>query len=195
MFHLPDSQVFQLVVLPLVIFASRLVDVSLGTMRIMFVARSRAVLAAALGFFEVLIWLLVITQVLANLHSWIHFVAYAAGFSVGNYLGIRLEGWLQMGTIILRVITHREAEPLVQSLHDQGCGVTTVQGEGKEGPVHLIFTVLRRRQLPDVLGRVKRFHPNAFYTVEHVHSAAHGFFPPLHSRHPFGPAAAGRKSK
>ncbi len=195
MFQFPDTQLFQLVVLPLIVFASRLVDVSLGTLRILFVSRSRAVLAAAVGFFEVLIWLVVITQVLSNLHSWIHFVAYAAGFAVGNYLGIRLEGWLQMGTIILRVITHRQAEPLVETLRAAGCGVTTVQGEGMEGPVQLVFTVLRRRQLPEVLAQVKRFHPNAFSTVEHVHSADHGFFPPLPQRHLFPAVAAGRKGK
>lgn len=195
MFQFPDSQVFQFVLLPLIIFLSRLVDVSLGTLRILFVSQSRAALAAALGFFEVLIWLVVITQVLANLHGWIHFVAYAAGFSVGNYLGIRLEGWLQIGNVILRVVTHRQADPLVQQLRGQGCGVTLVAAEGMDGPVHVIFTVLRRRQLPAALNLIKRFHPNAFYTVEYVHSVSHGFFPPSHPRQVFAPSAAGRKGK
>ena len=195
MFHFPDTEFFQFVVLPLIIFFSRVLDVALGTLRIVFVARSQALLAAVLGFFEVLIWLVVITQVLANLHSWIHFAAYAGGFAAGSYLGIRLEGWLQMGTIILRVITHRQADPLVELLRKEGCGVTVVDGDGMEGPVHVIFTVVRRRQLPGVLERVRRFHPNAFTTVEYVQSAAHGFFPATQPKLPFALAGAGRKSK
>ncbi|MBF0217165.1 MAG: DUF2179 domain-containing protein [Candidatus Omnitrophica bacterium] len=163
-----DHSTFNYIVLPLLIFAARVVDVSLGTMRIVFVSRDFRALAAILGFFEVLIWLVVITQIMRNISSPIHYVAYASGYAMGNYAGISIERKLSMGVRAVRIVTSRDASDLVAALRDEGFGVTSINGEGLNGPVKLIFTIVRRNLVPEVIKLIERFNPKAFYTIEDV---------------------------
>jgi uncharacterized protein YebE (UPF0316 family) len=163
-----DPEFFALVILPALIFLARIVDVTFGTLRIIFVSRGLGLLAALVGFFEVLIWILVIGQVMQNLQHWITYVAYALGFSAGNFVGILIERRIAIGNLIVRIITGREANELVNFLWTAGYGVTSIDAKGEKGPVKVIFTVVRRKKLPEVLSIIKRFHPNAFYTIEDV---------------------------
>lgn len=168
MTDLLQSETFVLVGTPLLIFLSRIVDVTFGTLRIIFIARGLSILAALVGFFEVLVWLLAITQVMQNLTNWVTYFAYALGFSAGNFVGIAIEKRLAIGNLIIRIITRREADDLVKFLWDSGYGVTSVNARGETGPVKLIFTIAKRKKLPEIVGIIKRFNPNAFYTIEDV---------------------------
>ena len=125
------------------VFGARVLDVSLGTLRIIFIARGRRKLAPLLGFFEVLIWIVVVSQVIQNLHSPLAFIAYAAGFATGNYVGMRIEDKLAIGTLVVRVIVPQEASQLMAQLHDAGYGVTSIDARGSTGRGHLN---LHRRQ-------------------------------------------------
>ena len=165
---LPNSPLFSLVIIPLLIFFSRIIDVTFGTMRIIFVARGLRSLAALVGFFEVLVWIIAIGQVMQNLTSWVTYFAYAVGFSTGNFVGVSIEKRIAIGNLIVRVITRKEADELVNFLRRSGYGVTSVDGRGETGPVKLIFTIVKRKKLPEVIASIKRFNPNAFYSIEDV---------------------------
>lgn len=158
--------------LPILIFLSRIVDVSMGTIRIIFVSRGVKALSAVLGFFEVLIWLVAITQIMKHLTSPWHYVAYAAGFGMGNFVGISIEQKLRIGTLMLRIITRGAAAELIAELRQRGLGVTTIDAQGATGPVKMIFTVLRRKDLDGVLAVVEKLAGDAFYTVEEVKEVA-----------------------
>lgn len=162
------SQWFSLVLLPLLVFLARIIDVSIGTLRIIFVSKGFKGLAALLGFFESLIWVLAISQVFQNLSNWVTYVAFAAGFSAGNYVGILIEERLAMGNQIIRVITRRDAEALDGYLREAGYAVTSIDAEGIEGQVKILFMVCKRRDLSRVLGIITCYNPNAFYTIEDV---------------------------
>jgi uncharacterized protein YebE (UPF0316 family) len=163
-----DQSTFNYIVLPLMIFSARVVDVSLGTMRIVFVSRDQRALAAILGFFEVLIWLVVISQIIRNISSPIHYVAYASGYAMGNYVGLSIERRLSMGVRAVRIVTSRDAADLVKALRDNGFGVTSINGEGMNGPVKLIFTIVKRNHVAEVIKLIKDLNPEAFYTIEDV---------------------------
>lgn len=166
--------------LPLLIFAARVVDVSLGTLRIIFTARGKRYLAPLLGFIEVFIWIVVVSQITRRAHNLVAYLAYAAGFAAGNYVGIWIENRLAIGTLILRAILPDEgahATDLATTLHQAGYGVTRVSGEGANGPVQLVYTVVRRKDLSQVIALVHQIHPRAFLTVEEVRSVAEGIFP------------------
>lgn len=164
-------------VVPLLIFAARVVDVSLGTMRIIFLSRGQRFLAPVLGFFEVLIWLIAIQQVMQNLNNPISYIAYAAGFATGNLGGIYLENKLAIGKLMVRIVTNRDATPLVTHLRETGYRVTSLEAEGATGRAKLIFTVIKRKDLPDVMASINRFNPNAFISVEEIRSASEGALP------------------
>ena len=163
-----DSNVYTWVILPLLIFLARVTDVSLDTLRIIFINRNFRYCAAITGFFGVLIWLMVIRQIFQRLDNPLCFVAYAAGFAAGNFIGIILENRISIGKVIVRTITRMESEDLVAFLRSSGYGVTVIDAEGTTGPVKVIFTVAERSDIGRIVETIKKYNPNAFYSVEDV---------------------------
>jgi uncharacterized protein YebE (UPF0316 family) len=163
-----NSAAYTWLFLPILIFCARICDVSLDTVRIIFVNKNLRYYAAFAGFFSVLIWLLVIRQIFQQLNNPICYVAYAAGYATGNFVGILLENKISIGKVILRVITRMESKELVSSMRTSGYGVTVIDAEGATGPVTLIFTVLERCHIPLVVGMIRKYSPLAFYSIEDV---------------------------
>jgi len=182
------------VILPLLVFFARVVDVTLGTLRIIFTSRGRNYLAPLLGFVEVFIWVTVIAQITKGAHNVVAYLAYAGGFATGNYVGMYIEDKLAMGMLVIRVIIPEHIKDLTVKLHEKGYGFTSVDAHGSQGPVKLIYTVVMRKNLPEIAGIIQQAYPNAFFTVEELRSAEHGVFPrPLSSRSQ--DTFLGRKSK
>lgn len=171
------SDIFVWIILPLLIFTARILDVSIGTIRIIYVSRGYKYLAPLLGFFEVLIWLLAITQIIQNLTNFAYYVAYAGGFAMGNFVGIILEGKLAMGTLAVRIFTIKGAGDLVERLKRAGYGVTIINAEGATGDVKIVFTVIKRKDLQNVVELINEYNPKAFFSIEEVRSASEGIFP------------------
>jgi uncharacterized protein YebE (UPF0316 family) len=171
-----ESETFTWVVLPILIFIARILDVTLGTIRIMFVARGNKLLAPLLGFFEVFIWLLAIGQIIQNLSNIFCYVAYAGGFAMGNYIGILIEEKLAVGKLVVRVITKKDAHDLVASLRRKGFGVTSVDAEGKYGKVNVVFTVVNRADMERLVATIQKINPKAFYTIEDTRFVQAGIF-------------------
>ena len=110
------SEIFKLVIIPLLIFLARICDVTLDTARIIYVSRGMKYLAPLIGFFEVLIWLLSITQIMNNLTNVVYYIAYAGGFAMGNFIGIYIEERMAIGTVVISIITQKNASDLVKHL-------------------------------------------------------------------------------
>jgi uncharacterized protein YebE (UPF0316 family) len=173
-----ESNLFTWVILPVLIFTARIFDVTLGTIRIVFVSKGKKLLAAVFGFFEVLIWLLAIGQILKNLTNIFCYLAYAGGFATGNFVGLYLEEKLALGTLVIRLITGEDASSLTSFLRERGYGVTIVDAQGVTGKVHLVFMIIKRSQFRKVVKIIRSYHPRAFYSVEDVRHVSKGVFPP-----------------
>jgi uncharacterized protein YebE (UPF0316 family) len=163
-----DSHLFDLLILPLFIFLARICDVSLDTLRIIFISKGYKFIAPIIGFFEVLIWIVVITRIMQNLDNWICYVAYAGGFATGNYVGMLLDEKLAIGHEMVRVITKRDAHELTNALRQAGYGVTTVNAMGMQGEVGILYIVINRKKLKEVINTIKKYNPHAFFTVENI---------------------------
>jgi uncharacterized protein YebE (UPF0316 family) len=160
--------------LPLLIFVAEICVVSISTVRIIFISRRRKVLAALLGVFEVSIWLFAIGQVMSNLTNPLCYLAFAGGFSLGNYLGVLLEEKLAMGSLVVRVITHKNGGEVVAALKAADYGVTSLDAHGAKGPVQVVLTVIPRKELANVVGILRACDENLFYSVEDLQSATAG---------------------
>ena len=172
-----NTDIYTWVVLPLLIFLARVCDQTIGTIRIMFISRGDKLISPILGFFEVLIWILAIREIMYNLSNVLGYVAYAGGFATGNLVGIYLEEKIALGVRVIRIITQQDASALAASLIKKGYGVTNIPAAGSQGEVNVIFTMIHRYDLEDVIKLVERFNPKAFYTVESVISVKEGMFP------------------
>lgn len=154
--------------IPLLIFFARVIDVSLGTLRIMLVAKGFERLAPIMGFFEILVWVLAISKVITNLDSWLSYVAYAGGFAMGNYVGMKLEKKLALGHEMIRVITKKDPSLLIESIRNLGYTATLVDAKGAEGKVGVLYIIINRKALQSVLELIKIHNPQAFYTIEDI---------------------------
>jgi len=172
-----NFDMYAYVILPLLIFFARIIDVSIGTLRIMFVSKGKRRLAPFLGFFEVLVWILAISEIMQNLNNWMCYVAYAAGFATGNFVGMLIEEKLALGVLVIRIITQRTAETLINTLKDEGYGVTIVDAKGASKDVHIIYSIIERHELKQVVEIIKEYNPKAFYSVEDVRFVNEGVFP------------------
>jgi len=164
----PIYEIYVWIILPFLIFLARVCDVSLGTIRIIFVSKGLKYLAPLIGFFEILIWLLAIGQIIQNLTNVYYYIFYAGGFAIGNFVGIYIDEKLSIGTVGVRIITKRDARELVDALKKANYGLTILDAEGSNGRVKIIFTVVNRQNIQDVIKTVKKYNSNAFYSIEDI---------------------------
>ncbi len=171
-----DSQLFTWVILPLLIFFARIADQSIGTMRLIFLSKGYKFIAPFLGFFEVIIWLLAIGQIMEHLDNFMCYIAYGLGFAMGNFIGITLEERISIGNVIIRVITGTETTTLVEHLRSLNFGTTVADATGSKGPVKILFTIIKRKEITDVVKIIHQYNPHAFYTIEDVKALNEGIF-------------------
>jgi uncharacterized protein YebE (UPF0316 family) len=169
-----SHELFAYVLLPLLIFLARIMDVSINTIRIIYVLGGRRFIATALGFFESLIWLMAIKQIFTYVDNWAGYLAYPAGFAMGIFVGMMIEERIAYGKVIVRIITRKDVTELIAFLNENHFRFTRVNAEGPDGNENLVFTVLERESLDDLLSKMKEILPTAFFTVEKVNRAADG---------------------
>jgi uncharacterized protein YebE (UPF0316 family) len=172
-----QSSLFIWVIVPLLIFLARIVDVSLQTIRIVSISRGIRWLAPLVGFFEVLIWLLAIGQIMKRVSHPVAYIAYAAGFATGTAIGQVIEHRLSLGMVLVRVITSTTSREFRRRLSELKFGFTHVPAQGAEGPVEIVFTVIRRQHLRQIQELVIAILPDAFYSVEEVAGARETVYP------------------
>jgi uncharacterized protein YebE (UPF0316 family) len=160
------------------IFFSRMFDVSLGTLRGIFLHKGFKKLVPIMGFFEVLIWIVVVSQVMKNLNNWMCYFAWAGGYAMGTVVGMKIEERLALGMRVIRIITHQNCEALIEALKIKRHGVTVIDGHGAMGKIKMLFTVVKRKEVKEVESLIADFHPNAFYSVEDITTVRRGTFMP-----------------
>jgi len=163
-----SETVFAYVVIPALIFLARVCDVSINTVRIIFVMHGKKFLAPMLGFFEAFIWLMAIRQIITNIDAFYSYFAYAGGFATGTFLGMVIEEKLALGKVVVRVITQNPVNELIVFLREKGYRYTNLDAEANERKVNVLFSVIKREELPEYIGIIKKYNPQAYYTVEGV---------------------------
>ena len=152
----PQNELFQAYIVPLAIFLARIVDVSLGTVRSLLANKGHKKVAPLIGFFEVIIWVAAVSQVMQHLTHWQNYVAYGLGYAVGNFLGI---------------ITNEKAHDLAKILVEKGFRVSLINGQGNNGKVSIIFLLVKRKTLKSLIPLIKEHNPLAVYSVEDIRYA------------------------
>ena len=160
----------------LVIFLARVSDVSLGTLRMLMLVKGRRLNAAAIGFFEALIYVNALGRVLNQLDRWECVLVYALGFAAGNYLGIFLEERMALGYAGVEIIVQSESDGLVQYLRENGFGVTVSEGWGMDGPKDILTMIVPRRQMTKLMTLVNDHDSKSFTIVMDARKTMGGFY-------------------
>lgn len=162
---------------PLIIFGLRIVDVSLATVRMLLTMRDVRMWVPLIGFVEVTVWVVAVGTAIQNLNSIWHVLGYSGGFAAGTSVGLWLEGKLAMGLATVRIVC-RDAgagEDVADALRDAGFGVTEFIGQGRQGKVDFIYTIVKRRHVPEVIRVAETVDDDAFITVEEPRTIRRGW--------------------
>lgn len=162
--------------LPIIIFLGRVCDVPLSTIRIIFVARGERKIAPLIGFAEVFIWIVVISQVLARANNLLSYLSYAGGFAAGTYIGLVIEERMALGFYKFSVFTKHKGEELIKTLNRYTFGATLFNGQGAMNPVDVVETIVSRKNKKSVENIIRDFDPAAFVVVEEIKSKSFGIF-------------------
>jgi len=160
----------------LLIFVLRVGNMSLDTLRMLFVMRGQRLLTWILGFIQAMLWVFILTSVLNSLDNLINIIAYAAGFATGNIVGMMIESRLAIGHIHLQIISPRRGTAIVEALRSDGYAVTEVPARGKDGMVTLLSCNIRRRQIKEAKKTISTVDEDAFVTTSDVRSVQRGFW-------------------
>lgn len=171
-----EAPIFTWVILPLLIFCSRIFDQSIGTLRMIFVAKGLKNLAPLFAFFESLIWLIAIGEIMKHLDNPLCYIAYAGGYAMGNYVGMWLDERISIGNVIIRVILSIDTHELIDQLKAANYGLTILDAEGGMGKVKVVFSIVKRKDVKHFVGILNEFSPHSFYTIEEIRSVNEGVF-------------------
>ena len=162
----------------LLIFAARVVSVSMGTVRTVMAVRGQRYLATAIGFFETLIFILVISNVLQNVGNIWNVLGYCGGFAAGTLVGLTIEEKLALGYVTIQAISQTNGVTIASVLRDAGYGATEIIGKGLRGNVYVVTTVVKRRKVSNIVALVNKVDENAFVTVENTGRVLRGHLGP-----------------
>ena len=167
-----NPTIFSYVILPLLIFLARIADVSINTIRIIFVMNGNKFISTILGFFESLIWLIAIGQIFQHLNNWVSYVAYPGGFASGILVGMLIEERMALGKVVVRAITSENLTCILAYMVKNDLRYTVISGESATGKENILFTVVKRDQLQSLIEEFNHCLPQAMYTVESVKKAS-----------------------
>ena len=178
-FFIISPELYAMVILPLLIFIARIGDVSMETIRVIYISRGVKYLAPVIAFFEIVIWLLAMEVVMNDLSNIANFFAFAFGFAMGTYVGLIIEEKLSIGMVIMRIVTTEESnEEITSFLESEHFGVTSLDAKGARGNVKMILTLVNRTDVPRITGHLQTTNPHAFFSIEDVRYANEGVFRP-----------------
>jgi uncharacterized protein YebE (UPF0316 family) len=154
--------------IPILIFFARIIDVSIGTIRLIFISKGLKYYAPILGFFEVLIWLLAVKKVMTDADtSFFTMICYCGGFATGTYLGMVIEENVVSGKSIIRVMSKSHFE-LLDKLNEMNQKYTLIDATSESGPIKVIYLIVSKQNVPKILETIKATIPNAYYSMEDI---------------------------
>lgn len=178
-FFIISPEYYAWVILPLMIFIARICDVSMETIRVIYISKGIKYLAPIIAFFEIVIWLLAMEVVMNDLSNIANFLAFAFGFAMGTYIGLVIEEKLSIGMVILRIITAEESnEEIISFMRSENYGITSLDASGSRGNVKMILSLVNRVDIPRITEHIRATNPHAFFSIEDVRYVNEGVFRP-----------------
>jgi uncharacterized protein YebE (UPF0316 family) len=178
-FFIISPDIYTWIILPLLIFIAQICNVSLETIRVIYVSKGIKYLAPVIAFFEIVIWLLAIEAILTDISNIAMFLGFAFGFALGTYVGMVIDEKLSVGRVIVRIVTPGKSnEEIISFLEQENYGVTSLDAQGSRGDVKMIISLVNRAEIPRIVEHLKTTNPDAFFSIEDVRYVNQGVFRP-----------------
>lgn len=171
---------FNWLIMPLLIFCSRILDMSLGTVRVVMISKGYRKWAPIIGFFEVLIWLVAVRQVITSMDNILWMLSYAGGFAAGTYIGMAISDRLNMGHVLFHIITKKDCTALLGKLRQKKLRYAHSYDDDDKQQSSIIYTVVPAKDVQELGEFIVKDYPRAFYAVQDVRKVSQG----VTRRHP-----------
>lgn len=172
-----DFNFISYILLPALIFLARVADVTVATVKLMFVVNNARKAAAILGFFEALITIMALSRIMQDANNLFAFVMYALGFATGTYVGMWIEEKMAYGSVLVRILNKNIPHELLSYLVENQYRYSMVEANDQSGNTQVLFTVCKRSRLNTFLETLERIDPQALYTIESVKKVSHELLP------------------
>lgn len=168
-----------LLLLALKIFFVRIIDVSLGTFRTIVLVKGKTKTASIIGFFEVLIWFLIVKEALnTDSNSLILGISYALGFATGTYIGGYISDLFITGIVSIKVITLKATDEMIKTIRKSGYAVSIINlvSSDKNHPKNLLLLEVNKKEINNIKNIIKSFDDNAFIVIDESKYVINGYF-------------------
>jgi len=161
----------------LFIFFAKIVEVSLMTVRTVLITRGEKLYGSFIGFFEVMIWLYVISTVLNGIQQDpIRMIVYSLGFCCGNYIGCMLEERLALGVLTITLISSKEdGIKLADILRDKHIGVTMMDAEGLHEVKKMLIIHAKRKRKSEIIKMIENSGLEAVVSISDTKTVYGGY--------------------
>jgi uncharacterized protein YebE (UPF0316 family) len=160
------------------IFIGKIMEVSLGTLRIVLINRGERTIGSLIAIVEITLWLVVVSSVLNGFRQdWIKGIVYAIAFAAGNYLGSWLDELLAVGLSSVQVVipSPEEAVKVEEALRAKGFGVTSMDVHGMDDNHSMLMMTIQRKQLNEVIDWLETHCHGAVITVSDIKAQRHNY--------------------
>ncbi|MFA6801270.1 MAG: DUF5698 domain-containing protein [Acholeplasmataceae bacterium] len=162
------------------IFFAKIIEVTIGTMRVILITKGFRRPGTILAFFEIMLWVFVASSVLSTITEMpIKGIVYSAGFVAGIYIGSLLESHLAVGKMEIRAIASLPSSVLIISaLREAGYGLTSVDAHGKDDVRVLIIIFANRKNKDKVIKIIKSADDKALVVAQEISLIQNGYVIP-----------------
>lgn len=170
------TQLFNFVIMPILIFIARLLDVTFGTIRVISISQGYKYSAVLVGFLEIFVWVIAAQQVLTKMNNYTWIFAYCLGYALGNYVGIVISEKLSIGKVSIRVILKKKINEIKNELIQNNFRITILEGKGAKSKSIVLFTIVKSKEINKVINIINKHNSKAFYSIENVKSIKESSF-------------------
>lgn len=165
------------IIIYILIFISKVIELALGTLRLIVVAHGKKWLGAFLQFAIALVWVIVTGAVVINItKDPLKVFFFALGSLVGSYLGSIIEEKMAMGDNLLMSITDTNLGKIIaEKVRNEGYAVTVLKGEGKDQNRHILMVMVSRKKRQHVIDVIKQIDVSAMIIAENIRSINGGY--------------------
>jgi uncharacterized protein YebE (UPF0316 family) len=157
------------------IFFAKIVEVSLGTLRQILINKGYRRQGTILSFFEIILWTFVASRVILGLaEAPVKGIVYSIAYSLGVYIGSRIENFIALGKVLIETIVSRENSGAVTGLlRDKGYAVTTMDARGRDSDKTVLMIFANRKGKEEIIREIHRIDGTAMIITNDI-STLHG---------------------
>ena len=164
------------IIWPIIIFFAIAVTGSIGTLRLILMVRGKRLLSITIGFFEASIGIAAIAKIIRDVSGIYSILAYGAGFAAGLFIGMVISDKISKNIMSTNIISSKFHNEIEEVLRENGFGVTSFYGKGKDGNLKILNVICRNTKLIKLNKMVYGQDPRAFLVTHRLEGLRGGFF-------------------